>query len=221
MTSTSGLEIIQNNPARTVIRLLLSLLEMTQFHQHILRQLPGLSANELDQFTAAFTPRHIKKRQHIVEPGLIAAHRTYVVQGAFQAYVIDPAGSTHTIQFAIEDWWITDVNSYIYRKPASMYIVALEDSSVLQLDFATEQQLKQTSHPFETLFRLHAERASAYHQRRLISALTRTAEERYEEFVATYPLAMQRLPQYVIASYLGMTKGFLSRIRKHGGARKS
>ena len=193
---------------------------MDQFHQHILRQLPELSADELAQFTSAFTLRQIKKRQFIVEPGLIALHRTYVVQGALQAFVIDLAGNNHTIQFAIEDWWITDVNSYIYRKPASMYITALEDSTLLQLDFAAEQQLKQANHRFETLFRLHAERAAAYHQRRLISSLTRTAQERYEEFVATYPLVMQRLPQYVIASYLGMTKGFLSRIRKQSRTRK-
>ena len=194
---------------------------MDPFHQYILRQLPELNTDELAQFTSAFTPRQVKKRQFIVQPGLITAHLTYVVRGAFQAYVIDPTGNTHTIQFAIDDWRITDVNSYIYRKPASMYIVALEDSSVLQIDFATEQQLKQTNHHFETLFRLHAERAVAYHQRRLISALTRTAQERYEEFVATYPVVVQRLPQYVIASYLGMTKGFLSRIRKQSRTKKN
>lgn len=194
---------------------------MDQFRQHILRQLPELAADELAEFTAAFTLRQVKKRQNIVEPGQVAAHRSYVVQGALQAYVIDPAGNTHTIQFAIEDWWITDVNSYIYRKPASMYIVALEDSTLLQLDFATEQRLKQSNHHFETLFRLHSERAAAYHQRRLISSLTRIAEERYEEFVATYPLVVQRLPQYVIASYLGMTKGFLSRIRRQSRTKKS
>lgn len=194
---------------------------MDPFHQYILRQLPELSANELAEFTAAFTLRQVKKREFIVQPGMIASHLTYVVQGAFQAYIIDLTGITHTIQFAIEDWWITDVNSYIYRRPASMYIVALEDSTVLQLDFAAEQRLKKSNHHFETLFRLHAERAAAYHQRRLISALTRTAEERYEEFVATYPVVVQRLPQYVIASYLGMTKGFLSRIRKHSATKKN
>ena len=195
-------------------------MEIDQFHRYVLRQLPELSADELAEFTAAFTLRQVRKRQYIIEPGLVAAHLTYVVQGAFQAYVIDPAGGSHTIQFAIDDWWITDANSYLYRQPASMYVVALEDSTVLQLDFATEQRLKQANHHFETLFRLHAERAVAYHQRRLISALTRTAEERYEEFLATYPAVIQRLPQYIIASYLGMTKGFLSRIRKHGGGRK-
>lgn len=194
---------------------------MDQFHHYLLRQLPELSADEVTEFTAAFTRRQVKKRQFIIQPGQVAGHLTYVVQGALQAYVIDPAGGEHTIQFAVEDWWITDVNSYLYRQPATMYVVALEDSTVLQVDFATEQRLKQANPRFNTLFRLHAERATAYHQRRLISALTRTAEERYAEFVAKYPVVIQRLPQYVIASYLGMTKGFLSRIRKHGGGKKA
>ncbi|SNC65239.1 cAMP-binding domain of CRP or a regulatory subunit of cAMP-dependent protein kinases [Hymenobacter gelipurpurascens] len=196
-------------------------MEVAQFHQHILRQLPAMSADELVELTAAFTLRKVKKRQFIVQPGFTADHRIYVVQGAFRAYVIDPAGVEHTIQFAVEDWWITDVNSYLFRTPAQMFIEALEDSTIFEVEYATEQRLLQSNRRFETLFRLQAERAAAYHQRRLISALTRTAEERYEEFLAKYPAVVQRLPQYVIASYLGMTKGFLSRIRKHGGARKA
>lgn len=195
-------------------------MELAQFHQHLIQQLPELSPEELAKLTAAFTLRHVKKRQHFIRPGVVAEHRAYVVQGSFQAYVIDPAGRSHTIQFAIEDWWITDINSFLYRQPATMHVVALEDSTVLQLAYGTEQHLKQTSHRFETLFRLHAERAAAYHQRRLLSALTRTAKERYEELLAKYPIVFQRLPQYVIASYLGMSKEFLSRIRNHGGGRK-
>ena len=73
---------------------------------------------------------------------------------------------------------------------------------------------------YETLFRLQAERAEAYYQRRLTAALTHTAEERYEAFLATYPAVVQRLPQYIIASYLGMSKEFLSRLRSRSGAKK-
>jgi CRP-like cAMP-binding protein len=94
-----------------------------------------------------------------------------------------------------------------------MFIVALEDSEVLQIDFKSEQELKKSNHKFETFFRSAAERTAAFHQRRIISALTRTAEERYNDFVATYPSVVQRLPQYVLASYLGMTTEFLSKIR--------
>lgn len=195
-------------------------MDVARFHQHINRQMPGMSADKLAELTAAFTPRQVPKRALIVQPGQVADHRVYVLQGAFRAYVVDPAGVEHTLHFAIEDWWITDLSSYHSRQPATMYVVALEDSTVLQLDYATEQDLMQRSRHYETLFRLQAERAAAYHQRRLTAALTRTAEERYEDFRATYPAVVQRLPQYVIASYLGMSKEFLSRIRSRSGAKK-
>jgi CRP-like cAMP-binding protein len=193
---------------------------MEQFQQHLLRQLPSLRANELAELTAAFTQRTIPKRAVIVQPGEVANHRYYVVRGAFRAYVVDPAGVEHTLHFAVEDWWIADLSSYHARLLATMYVVALEESTVLELDYATEQHLILRSRPYETLFRLQAERAAAYHQRRLTAALTRTAEERYNDFRTTYPAVVQRLPQYVIASYLGMSKEFLSRIRSRAGAKK-
>ncbi|GAB3588888.1 Crp/Fnr family transcriptional regulator [Hymenobacter daeguensis] len=184
-----------------------------QFQQHVLKRVPAMSAEELAEIRAAFVLRHIKKRQFIIQPNFTAEHRTYVLQGALRSFVIDPQGIEHTVQFALEDWWISDVNSYIYQKPATMFVVAVEDSTVLQIDFATEQRLKQANHKFETFFRIGAERTAAYHQRRIISALTRTAEERYADFLETYPTVAQRIPQYAIASYLGMTTEFLSRIR--------
>ena len=195
-------------------------MDVARFHQHLALQMPGLSANELTELTAAFTLRHVPKRALVVQPGEVAHHRFYVLQGAFRSYVVDPAGVEHTLHFAIDDWWITDLTSYHAQLPATVYVVALEDSTVLQLDYAMEQHLMHISQRYETLFRLQAERAAAYYQRRLTSAVTRTAEERYEDFRTTYPAVVQRLPQYVIASYLGMSKEFLSRIRRRTGARK-
>ena len=195
-------------------------MENTQFQEHLAQQLPSLRPEELLELTAAFTPRTIAKRELFVQPGLVAEHRLYVVQGAFRAYVVDPAGNEHTLHFAIDDWWITDLTSYRYQVPATMYVVALEDSTVLQFDFATEQRLMERNRQYETLFRLQAERVAAYYQRRLTAGQTRTAEERYADFVATYPAVVQRLPQYVIASYLGMSKEFLSRLRQRARLKK-
>jgi len=175
----------------------------------------ALSAGELAEFVSAFHLKKVKKKQFIIQPDFTAKYRTYVVQGAFRSYVIDQNGVDHTIQFAMEDWWVSDYNSYIYQKPATMFVVALEDSTVLQIDFETEQHLKKTNHKFETFFRIVAERTAAFHQRRIVSSLTRTAEERYNDFVETYPSVANRLPQYALASYLGMTREFLSKIRNH------
>jgi CRP-like cAMP-binding protein len=186
-----------------------------------IQRIVSLSEEELTEFLAAFKLKKVKKKQFIIQPDFIAQHRTYVLQGAFRSYVIDQDGIDHTIQFALEDWWVSDYNSFIYQKPATMFVVALEDSTVLQVDYKTEQQLKQSNHKFETFFRIAAERTAAFHQRRIISALTRTAEERYNDFLTTYPSAAQRLPQYVLASYLGMTTEFLSKIRNQKVKKKS
>lgn len=181
----------------------------------------ALTEEELAEILAVFKIKQIKKKQFIIQPEFVAKHRNYVLKGAFRGYVIDGKGEDHTIQFAIEDWWISDYNSYIYQQPATMFVVALEDSVILQIDHESEQQLKSANHKFETIFRIMAERAAAFQQRRVISNLTQSAEERYHHFLERYPLIAQRVPQYTLASYLGMTTEFLSKIRNNKLKRKS
>jgi CRP-like cAMP-binding protein len=180
-----------------------------------------LNEEERQLFTSCFKEVKIKKRQFIVQPNFTAKYRHYVLKGAFRAYVVADEGQDHTITFAIDDWWITDYNSYIFQQPATMFVVALEDSTILQIDFDKEQELKKANHKFETFFRIIAERGLAFHQRRIISNLTQTAEERYINFVDKYPQIVQRIPQYALASYLGMTTEFLSRIRNKRVSKKS
>jgi CRP-like cAMP-binding protein len=175
----------------------------------------SFTEKEADFFVSHFTERKVKKRQFIIQPDFIAKYRVYVVQGTFKAYVIGNDGQENTISLAMDGWWISDPNSYIYQQPATMFVEALEDSLILQLDFENEQILKSHSHKFETFFRTVAERGLAFMQRRLIASLTLTAEERYEQFAEKYPDFLQRVPQFAIASYLGMTTQYLSRIRKN------
>ena len=176
---------------------------------------------EAKEFSSSFTETLIKKRQFIVQPNFPARHRNFVVQGAFRAYVIDDKGQDHTIAFAIDDWWITDYNSYVLQKPATMFVVALEDSIILQIEYEKEQTLKRINHKFETFFRIRAERTAASMQQRIISNLTQSAEERYDSFIERYPLIAQKVPQYALASYLGMTTEFLSRIKNRKTHKKS
>jgi CRP-like cAMP-binding protein len=175
----------------------------------------ALNETDKDLIKDAFKQVRIKKRQFIVQPNFVASHRNYVVNGAFRSFVVANEGQEHTIAFAIDDWWITDYNSYIYQKPATLFVAALEDSVVMQIDFATEQRLKATYPKFETFFRIIAERGLAFYQRRLISNLTQTAEERYHEFEERYPLINQRVPQYALASFLGMSTEYLSKLRNN------
>lgn len=178
-----------------------------------------LSAQEGENLLSAFQKILIKKKQLIIQPDFPAPYRYYVLQGSMRAYVVAENGQEHTISFAIEDWWITDYNSYLYQQPATMFVTALEDTVALRLSYIQEQQLKAQNPKFETFFRIIAERGLAYQQRRIITNLTKTAEERYEDFLDKYPLLARRVPQYTLASFLGMTTEYLSKLRKRRGSK--
>jgi hypothetical protein len=180
--------------------------------EHLLLKIP-LTDGESEELLSCFKEKKIKRKQYIIQPEFVAKSRNYVVQGSLRAFVIDKNGIDHTIQFAVEDWWISDYNSYVNQTPATMFVEALEDSTILQIEYAAEKRLKAANHKYETLFRIMAERSASFQQRRIISSLTQSAGERYNEFVDKYPDIVLRLPQFALASYLGMTTGFLSRIR--------
>lgn len=180
-----------------------------------------LSEEEVQQFISFFKLTKVKKRQFVIQPDFVPKYRNYVLKGALMGYVVDKQGQDRTIQLAIEDWWISDYNSYIFQQPATMFVVALENSTILQLDFAGEQKLKSMNHKFETFFRIMAERSFAYMQRRVICNLTQTAEERFHDFEYSYPHIARRVPQYVLASFLGMTTQYLSKLRNKRTQEKS
>ncbi|MCC9065514.1 Crp/Fnr family transcriptional regulator [Flavobacterium piscisymbiosum] len=193
-------------------------------HQSLINHIQNrisLSEEEMHQFVSEFKITKIKKRQFIIQPDFVAKYRSYVVEGALRAYVVSDQGQEHTISFAIEDWWISDYNSYIYQQPATMFVVALEDAILLQIDFETETKLKNANPKFETFFRITAERTAAFFQRRIIINLTSTAEKRYDTFIENFPLIVKRVPQYALASYLGMSTEFLSKIRNNKLKKKS
>lgn len=179
------------------------------------RKFVDLSDAEAEAFILPFEEIKVKKRQLLVQPGFVARHRYFVQQGALRAYVVNDEGQDHTIQLAVEEWWISDYNSYMLQQPASMFVTAVEDSVLLKISFEDEHKLKAGNYKYETFFRIIAERAAAFMQRRVISGLIHSAEERYAIFLDRYPQMSNRFPQYVIASYLGMTTEFLSKIRNH------
>lgn len=155
----------------------------------------------------------VRKKQFICQPEFICRYKSYIFEGAMRSYFVDSNGQEHTIALAIEDWWISDFYSYLYQTPGTLFVEALEESSVVQLEYHAEEQLLERYPRFEKYFRILSIRALANLQKRMLSNLSMTAVERYDEFLTKYPLIASRVPQYALASYLGITTEFLSKIR--------
>lgn len=172
-----------------------------------------LTDEEVHQLTPFFKIKKVKKRQFIVQPGFVCRHKSYVVKGAFRAYLVDNQGKEHTLAFAIEDWWISDYSSLIYQEPATLFVEALEDSVLIQIDFNDEQTFLKEIPKMEKFERIITQRSLAFQQKRLLSNFTKTAEERYDEFMSKYSAIANRVPQYALASYLGFSTEYLSKIR--------
>lgn len=172
-----------------------------------------LSDDEIAQFTSILKTTRIKKKQFVIQPGFVAEYRNYIVEGAVRVFYLDELGKEHTISIGIEDWYFTDFYSYLNRTPAEYYAEALEDSIILQMKYEDIEDLCSRIHPLCQYFRLFTERSISYSYKRIISNISKTSEERYWEYVNKYPQIANRVPQYVLASYLGISPESLSRIR--------
>lgn len=176
----------------------------------------SLTEEEREIFISYLRVVRVKKKQFIVQPGFTCQHRSYVLSGAFQTYLLDQDGNEHVPGLSVEDWWAGDFESYISQEPATLFVEATEDALLIQLSYTDEQELYERVPKFERFFRRLIELSSLAIRRRVRWSLSYSAEERYAEFMKLYPHFLQRFPQYVIASYLGMTTQFLSKIRNHG-----
>ncbi len=174
----------------------------------------SLSAEEENRLKSIIKTSKVKKKQFIIQPGFVCQSRTYIVEGAFRVFYLDDEGKEHTVSIGIEDWFVTDFYSYINQVPALNFAEALEDSTIFQMRYEDIEPLCKEIHSLSEYFRLTTEKAFAFSRRRVISNISKTAEERYDEYIAKYPHIVNRVPQYVLASYLGMTPEFLSKIRK-------
>lgn len=155
----------------------------------------------------------IKKRQFIDQPGFTSGYRNYVLTGAFRSFFITPDGKDHTVQIAIEDHFVSDFYSYITQTPATLHVEALENSTLLRLPYQKIEALCRSSHTLSEYFRITTERAFAFSRKRALISISQSAEEKYEDFVRQYPQMANRIPLKVIASYLGFSPEFLSKIR--------
>ena len=158
--------------------------------------------------------KKIKRRQFILQENDVCKHYTFVVLGCFKMYGVDNEGGEHIIQFAAENEWITDISSFHSGKASRLYIEAIEPSVILQIDQTNLIHLYHNYHKFDRIFRVIVENKHNELQNRVLQNISSTAEERYFSFLEQYPKLTNRLPNTQIASYIGITPEFLSKIRR-------
>ncbi len=182
----------------------------------ILNQIePHIKLNDVekDLFISVMSIKKVKRKQFVEQPRYVSKYRTFVVSGALRAFFIGIDDQEHTISLAVDNGFIGDAGSFLFQEPATLFIEAVEDSTLIQWSYESEKLLLEKIPQYAMVMMQKSQQIAVVMQRRVISHLNLSAEERYEEFAQKYPIHLQKFPLYIIASYLGMTREFLSKIR--------
>lgn len=172
-----------------------------------------LDKMEREDLSKRVIERNIKRRQFILQENDICKHYTFVVEGCFKKFHIDNKGIEHNLQFIAENDWIMEIDSFYSEKPSRFYIEAIEPSIILQISKPDLLHLFLHNPKFNRTFRVIIENRFVELENRVLQTISSTAEERYLTFLKQYPQLSNRLPNTQIASYLGITPEFLSKIR--------
>ena len=172
-----------------------------------------LSPQEVTLITDKVVVRKYLKGQFMVQQGDVCKFESFILSGSAKTFFTTPEGNEHIVMLAIENWWSADLGSFITREPADYHVQCLEDTTVAQFSYQILEELYEEIPQFERFFRIILQNAFVESQKRIVRNLSMPAKERYVIFRQQYPEIEQRVPQYLIASYLGITKQFLSKIR--------
>ncbi len=173
-----------------------------------------LPQKDLEHLCHYFKPKVVQKKEFLLTQGNICKFEGFVLEGCFRIFTIDKKGNENTLYFAIKDWWLMDIDSFMNQTPSNLNIQALEDSKILLINRKDKLTLYDSIPIAEKLFRIMSQKAIVAWQRRLINTHCQTAKERYHNFINTYPQIVFKLTDKQIASYLGITHEFLSKIKK-------
>ena len=187
-----------------------------------LKSKAGFRDEDLALVKTHLTPKKLRRKQYLLQEGDVCKNIAFVEKGALRTYTVDDLGTEHILQFALEGWTISDLYSFLTGEASTYNIDALEAAELVLVSKAAHEEMLQTIPKYETYVRLQVTGAYIALQRRITSVLSLTTEERYKNFTATYPNIVQRVPQHMIASFMGLTPETLSRVRKRmtGGQKR-
>ena len=189
---------------------------MSEFHRlrAYLQSKATFTEDELAFMETLYEPRALRAGELLQRAGDVGTRGAFVATGCLRKYVIDGKGKEHIVQFAPENWWVGEGPGTTPETPATYFIDAIEDSNLLLFDAASLRRQVESIPAAAAAFRSGLQRAGAAKEQQIVNALSMSAEDRYEEFLKKYPSIAQRVPQFMLASYLGVSPETLSRIRK-------
>ena len=173
-----------------------------------------LTDSDIELIKDTFVPKKIRKRQYLLQEGEVCKYAAFIVKGAMRQYSVDDKCAEHIVRLLIENWWASDRESYVMLTPSVYNIDAWEDTDVLLVTKADFLNRISSIPAISEMARKLDENYAIASQKRLHATISLPAEQRYSDLANTYPEFLQRFPQHIIASYLGITKETLSRVRR-------
>ena len=180
----------------------------------------SITEEEFNFCKTLFLPKKLRKRQYLLQEGDVCKYTAFVEKGMLRTYTVDEKGNEPILQFSSEGWWVADLYSFLTNEPSLFNMEALEDCELLLITKPSWDILLEKIPAFERYFRILIQNNLIATQRRLMGSMSETAEEKYIKLTNNFPGCIQRVPQHMIASYLGITRETLSRIRGQMAARK-
>lgn len=188
----------------------MSLILRNQIEEHTLL----LSDEEFDYILSHFETKKLKKHQFLIQENETVEKNYFVINGCLKAYHIDPTGKEHILQFALQNWWITDFQAFFNQTKSTLFIDCIEESELLSLSFENAEKLCSEMHKMEHFFRKKSNSGYVALQQRILSMLNNNPKEQYDKLLLQNPILFQKVPKKLIASYLGVSRETLSRFNK-------
>lgn len=184
---------------------------MERLRQHI-EQITSLTNEEFEYIRTYFSKKRVLKNQYLLHEGDEVKNEFIVLSGLYKVFFLDDQGKEHIIQFAKENWWMSDYQAFFHEKKATVFIECIEAGEVLVSTLETREKLSVESHKMEHFYRVKLTNGFVALQERIKLLLSSTPQERYDAFMKLYPDLLQRLPKKLIAEYLGVSRETLSRL---------
>ena len=170
--------------------------------------------SEIDSFYSKLKTKTFQKKEFLPKEHSVCKYKYFIIKGVVRSFYIDKKGNEKITQFAIDNWWVTNMESFIKETPSTQYLQAIEETTVFYISKKTIEELYKENPKFERLFRIITENMLIANLRKNDVFLQRTSKDRYTDFVTKLPNFIQRVPQYMIASYLEITPEYLSELRR-------